>query len=167
MRVIVKQFRNMDPLDNQTFHLIKTIRHELHHKHGTITDSVYFRNSLTYAKWISLSSVRTFSLLQEFTYLCKVDILIIRWHTSSTSILRCGSASQPILGVHVLRTYQSKTFKMSFQKETWLSTSVTDSTSHHSWHFTDLPILKFIFSSYQSSLVSRRRWPGPKSSIIK
>ena len=37
-------------LDNQTFHLLQAIQHELHHKHGTITDSVCFRNSLTYAK---------------------------------------------------------------------------------------------------------------------
>ena len=37
-------------LDNQTFHLLQAIQHELHHKHGTITDSVCFWNSLTYAK---------------------------------------------------------------------------------------------------------------------
>ena len=37
-------------LDNQTFHLLQAIQHELHHKHGTITDSVCFRNPLTYAK---------------------------------------------------------------------------------------------------------------------
>ena len=46
--------------DNQTFHLLQAIQHELHHKHGTITNSVCFRNSLTYAKLISLSSVETY-----------------------------------------------------------------------------------------------------------
>ena len=33
---------------------------------------------------------------------------------------------------------------MSFQKETWLSTSVTDATSRRSRQFKDLPILKII-----------------------
>jgi hypothetical protein len=50
-----QEMRKYGPLqsiqdDNQTFHLLQAIQHELHHKHGTITDSVCFRNSLTYAK---------------------------------------------------------------------------------------------------------------------